>query len=395
MSRLAVIGILSAVLLCLAANAQNAAHTPVPGYTYYHPSKDKESWQRLNLLLSASFIVVILEGQADTDSCLYVASRSLGVSPYAVMAEGFGTPYLAAQSQWINRREPDTGIRLLSTVTGPQHLQLLTLLGAYYAFQPGSYRKYRDSVEYFLTRAIAESKALKEEETGRQALCLLGKMYATAGKTIQSDSVFNLLINQSHKAGDKATEARAFAYRGRFTAPTRATLLKKVSDLQKAAALYQSLENEEAAINTLTDLGYMLVVTGQHPAGRDSVSTALQLAEAINYPYIHYITNALAMINQYQGKFGEPLKYALRTIKVAAHTHDSLAIILFKQGQFRKAGALFEKHFTTTSWSDRDLQTNLNIYQWLLSVDPALNNKAAAVIHYEKYIQLLDSGLPS
>lgn len=522
MSRLAVIGILSAVPLCLAANAQNAAHTPVPGYTYYHPSKDKESWQRLNLLLSASFIVVILEGQADTDSCLYVASRSLGVSPYAVMAEGFGTPCLAAQSQWINRREPDTGIRLLSTVTGTQHLQLLTLLGAYYAFQPGSYRKYRDSVEYFLTRAIAESKALKEEETGRQALCLLGKMYATAGKIIQSDSVFNLLINQCHKAGDKATEARAFAYRGRFTTPTRATLLKKVSDLQKAAALYQSLGNKEAAINTLTDLGYMLVVTGQHLAARDSVSTALQLAEAINYPYIHYITNALAMINQYQGKFGEPLKYALRTIRIAENTRDSLgwgyfyyrlavlynagdrhaenlemaqkavnrflaennptvfnalqsisihmntqgrakealrlildilkktgppknntdlyffyhtlsscylntrntdmaliylrkmdsletmaesirgplrrtgvndmyAMILFKQGQFRKAGALFEKHFTTTSWSDRDLQTDLNIYQWLLSVDSALNNKAAAVIHYEKYIQLLDS----
>lgn len=518
MLRLTLMYILLGVLMSFNGRSQSSAKKDPSGYSYYHPSKDKESWQRLNLLLSSAFIVVVKEGLISYDDCFYTVSRSLGLSRFSLLAEGIDDPDLFEQSKWIDRQEPGVGIRLLSKATGRKHLQLLILLGSYYVFQPGHNK---DSVAYFLNKAIEESRSLKEERLGRIALCLLGKIYVQKNDS-KGDSIYNVLINQCRKAGDKETEARAYAYRGIYTSPTQATLLTKAADLQKAADLYHHLGNTEAEINILTDLGYMLVVTGQLQTAKEMFLKALTLAEAINYPYIHYNTEALAMVNVFQGKFGEPLRYALQTIKVAESCRDSIgwgyfysrmsqlyeiegrwkesadmaqlaverfiadrnptvynalypivtylntqgrikeaynltqdaikkvgipqnisekifycntlanchlamgnldlaemyaremdsletiaegirgpirrnsindlfAHIHFKRGQYRKSRELFEKRFTTISIAGRELASDLTAYRWLISIDSALGDKAAAVSHYEKYTQLLDS----
>lgn len=521
MSRLVFIVILFTIMPCFRAYTQSNPVKEAAAYTYYHPSKDKESWQRLNLWLSSAFILVKLEGQADADSCLYAASRSLGLSRYSVMAEGFSNPELAAQSKWIIREDPGAAIRLLAGATGRKHLQLLTLLGAYYAFHPRCYREYRDSVHYFLNQALQESKVLKEKKMERQALCLLGKMYAGVNDP-KGDSIFNLLISQCRTEGDKETEAKALAWHGIYLLPLRSTLQTKATDLQKAAELYHSLGNIEAEINTLTDAGYMLIVTGQLPDAIDFLQRALTLEQSIHFPYTHYNTEALASATIYQSKFGEPLRYTLQSIRVAQNTRDSIgwgyfyfrlsllyesenryaecvdmakkaierftsdnnptvynpmnmvikhmnkqtdpgtmhnliwniakrtgiprnnadllffyntlsgyhlyagnldssewyvhkmdsletiaerfrgplrrllindayAMILFKRKQYRKAKKLFENHFTFKSFTDRSLYNDLNIYNWLLDVDSALNDPASAASHYKSYTQLLDS----
>lgn len=323
MFRVILMYMLLGVLMSFDGTSQSSVKPVASGYSWYYPSKDKESWQRLNLLLSSTFIVIVNEGQVEHDTCLYTASRSLGLSRLPVLAEGFGDPALFEQSQWIDRREPGIGKQQLSTATGRKQLELLLLLGAYYAFQPDNYSRYRDSVEYFLSRAAAASSALKEERLGRIGLCLLGKMYVQANQP-KGDSIYNLLIDQCRKAGDKATEARAFAYRGMYMAPRRTTFQGKVADLQTASDLYHSLGNTEGEINVLTDLGYMLVVSGQLEAANGIFVQALKLEEAIHYPYIHYNTDALAMVNMFQGKFGEPLRYTFQTIRVAESCRDSI-----------------------------------------------------------------------
>lgn len=323
MLRRAVICILSCLLASLSGKSQIPQQSEVPGYTYYPPSKDKQSWQRLNLLLSATFIVVVKEGQVEHDTCLYIASRSLGLSRFAVLAEGIDDTELSGKSQWIDLQQPGTAVKLLSTTTGKKHLELLLLLGAYYAFQPGSYYRYKDSVDFFLNKAIDESRLLKEERLGRQALCLLGKIYVQANDSI-GNTIFNLAINQSRNAGDKETEARAIAYRGIYAAPTQATFQQKLTDLETAAGLYHNLGNTEGEINVLTDLGYMLIVTGQLQLANESFLKALAAAEAVHYPYTHYITDAISVATSFQGKFGEPFRYTLQTIKVAERTRDSI-----------------------------------------------------------------------
>jgi two-component sensor histidine kinase len=323
MFRVVLMCMLFGVLISFDGQSQSSVKQVVSGYSWYHPSKDKESWQRLNLLLSSTYIVVAKEGLVDHDTCLYTASRSLGLSRFPVLAEGFGDGALFAQSQWIDRREAGVGMQQLAKATGRKRLELLLLLGSYYAFQPGNYSRYRDSVDYFLSTAIAESRSLKEERLGRIGLCLLGKMYVQVNHP-KGDSIYNLLIDQCRKAGDKATEARAFAYRGMYTAPIQATFQGKVTDLQTASGLYHSLGNTEGEINALTDLGYMLVVSGQMEAANRIFLQAIRLEESIHYPYIHYNSDAIAMVTSFQGQFGEPLRYALQTIKVAESSRDSI-----------------------------------------------------------------------
>lgn len=343
--------ILFALLTPLNGFPQLPVQSAIPGYAYYPPDRDKLSWQRLNLWMSSTFLVIAKEGQADLDSCLYVASRSMGLSRFAMLAEGVDDPDLYEQSQWIDRREPGKGIRLLSEATGRKHLQLLILLGAYYAFEPHSYSRYRDSVEYFLNRALHESKSLKEEKLGRQALCLLGKVYIQVNDK-KGDSISNALISQCEQADDKETAARIFAYRGIYAPPMPATLEKKIADLQKAAALYQALGNMEGEINVLTDLGYLQIVAGQQQPAYENLLKALELAEAIRYPYTHYSTEALVTITIYQGKFGEPLRYVYQTIRAAESTRDSLAwsyfytslaFLLSSEGRVKESAEMAKK----------------------------------------------------
>lgn len=149
-------------LLCLSFFMQGfpecSAQTATSTYAYHFPSADKESWQRLYLMLSATFVVAVKEGQMELDTSLFIVSRSLGLSRFSVLAEGIDDPEMLAQAEWIDRKDPASAIRMLSNTKGKKQLQGLLLLGAYYAFQPASYLRYRDSVEYFLNRRFIKVK---------------------------------------------------------------------------------------------------------------------------------------------------------------------------------------------------------------------------------------------
>jgi two-component sensor histidine kinase len=323
MARSFFISIALCFVMLIEALSQSLNQPGISTYSYHPPSADKLSWQRLNLWLSSTFILAVREGQIDLDSCLYMASRSLGLSRFSILAEGIDDPQLFAQSQWVDRREPGDGLRLAAQSTGRKHLQLLILLGSYYAFQPGSYYRYRDSVEYFLIKAVNESRVLKDEKLGRQALCLLGKLYTQAGDK-KGDTLFNQLINECGRAGDKETEARALAYRGIYTPVSPRTAIDKITALQKAADLYRTLNNPEGEINVLTDIGYLSIITGQLQLAYEKFLKALQLAESIRYPYTHYNTDLLNLVTASQGKFGEPFMYSLQTIKTSESNRDSI-----------------------------------------------------------------------
>lgn len=317
-------GVLFSLLMPLAGLSQSSAPAAIPAYSFYPPRQDKASWQRLYLWLSTTFIVVAKEGQVDIDSCMIASSRSRGLSRFSILGEGIDDTGLQEQSAWIDQRKPDKGARMLSGATGIKHLQLLLLLGAYYAFEPGSYNKYLDSVEYFLTKAIDESKSLKQGKLGRQAAALLVKVYAR-GNDEKANSVCQTLITQCRQAGDKETEARVLAWRSKYTPPMGSTLERKINDAQQAAALFHSVGNFEGEIDALTDLGYLQIIIGQIQPAYENHLKAFRLAEAIHFPYTQYNTQALITVTLFQGKYGEPLRYAYQTVRTAEDTRDSLA----------------------------------------------------------------------
>ncbi|RAJ08359.1 two-component sensor histidine kinase [Chitinophaga skermanii] len=328
MSRVVLIVMLLGLIASSHAKSPSTSFAATTSYSYYPPSRDKASWQRLNLWLSSTYLYISKEAQTDQDSCLIIASRYLGLSRFALLAEGFADEKLREQSAWFDRADPNLGIRLLASTNGKRRLQTLLLLGAYYAFQPSAYTRYRDSTAYFLQAAIKESKTQKEGKWQRTALCLLGKIYLQVNDP-KGDSIYHQLLLQCKQAGDKETEARAMAYRGIYTATQQATFQRKIQDLQQAADIYHSIGDIEGEINVLTDLGYLLTVIGKQSKAYDLFYKALSLEESIHYPYTHYNTEALANVTMYQGKFGEPLRYTHQTIKVAENCRDSIGWGLF------------------------------------------------------------------
>lgn len=293
-------------------------------YSYYPPSRDSEAWQRLNLQLGSTYIVVANEGQFDHDTSLYHASRSLGLSRYPLLAEGINDPAIQAQSKWIDKHRPGEGFRLLSKAKGDERVKWLILLGAYYAFEPGNYYRYRDSIEYFLNSAISEGHTINKPTLSRIAKCLLIKTYVQVNDP-KGDSIFNHLIDECRKAGDREITARAYAYRGMYAAPTPASFLQKITDLQNATNVYDSLGNKEGAVNVLTGLGYLLVVSKQLGEAEKVFLKCLAYIDEINFPYKHYTADALTLVTLFQGRFGDPFRYSLQAMKSAEETRDSIA----------------------------------------------------------------------
>jgi two-component system, sensor histidine kinase PdtaS len=303
---------------CVGARAQATA--------FHKPSEFKTSWQRLLLQLSQAFYTAAKENQVDLDSSLIYCSRSLGLSRLPVIAEGIEAPDLARQLKWIDKRNPKDGLRLLSTATGKKHLELLVFLGAYYAFEPDEYHRYKDSVLYFLNRAIAESKIQHEQGLGRQTRLLIAKMYVDGYDFQHGDPIFDQLIKDCRAAGDRITEAKVWFYRGRYTGFTPVTAPKRIAYLQQAQKLYHQQNNTEGEINAVTDISYLNVPIYQLDKAYNASLEALRMVESIQFPFIHYNTDAVAMITTFSGKFGEPLRYALETVRVAEAAHDSIGL---------------------------------------------------------------------
>jgi len=357
-------------LVCLLSAKEERSQTSIQltktANLFHPPSSDKDSWQRLNLLQSTVFWRVVKEGQLDFDSCLLYCSRSLGLSRVSLLAEGIRDPDLLQQSQWIDQRDPGKGLHLLSQARGKKHLELLVLLGAYYAFQPQHYYN-KDSVEYFLDQAISESNELKDTSLKRQAICLLGKMFFEVNDMKRADSLFHSLTNDCESAGDKKTQARAYEYWGLYPAIFPATVRDRINYLSKAAEIYHQLNNSEGEINALTDIGYLLVLTGQLQQARDIFLKTLHLTESTGYPYVHYNTDALTMVTGFEGKFGEPFKYALQTIKAGEGSRDSIGWSYFYS-------RLSQMYYLEGRTNEGDGMAKKAIVRFIIDQNPAVYN---------------------
>jgi two-component sensor histidine kinase len=294
---------------------------------FNRPSQYKTTWQRLLLQLSTTYFTVVKENQVNLDSSLIYCARSLKLSRLPVITEGISGTRLAEDDlKWIDDRDPKSGIRLLSASTGKKHLQLLVLMGAYYAFEPDNYHRYKNQILYFLNSAIKESKAQQDLILGRQARLLIAKMYASGYDFKNGDAAFDQLIKECQATSDHLTEAKAWFYRGLYTAFIPSTTPKRIFCLERVQKLYHQQNNPEGEINALTDISYLYVLLYHIDKAYKASLEALRLAEEIHFPFRHYNTQLVSMVTILNGGFGEPLKYAFETIRIAEAAHDSIGL---------------------------------------------------------------------
>ena len=144
--------------------------------------------------------------------------------------------------------------------------------------------------------------------------------------------------------------------------------------MQKAADLYHELKDIEGEINALTDVGYLLAIMNRAEEAYNVLIKALMLEESINYPYVHYNTDILAFTTINLRRFGEQLKYALRTVKTAEATRDSIGWGSF----YQRMGYLYgfaSRDKEAQEWINKSidrfmLDRNPTVYK---SIHPALD----------------------
>ena len=314
----------------------------------------------------------------DQDSSLIFVAHSLGLSRLSVVTDGFADQSWVKTNDWFDRRQPSEALKLLSTLRGTEHLRLQVLVGAYYAFQPNAYSTYKDSALFFLTRAREESKLLHDQQWSRQALCLLAKIFVEGNALEQGALFFNQCIAECQAAGDKVNEAKAWMYRGLYTPYSPGTTKDRIDYLQKALELYKSLKRSGDQVNIRTDLGYLWVSELDLKKGEEQFRNALSLEDSIGFPYTHYTADNMSMVLQFQGKYGEPLKFSLQSIKTAEAIKDSIEWGIFCQ----RIGYLYSLQDNKRKESLGWLYKSLN-YSFRTSGDPYIYKALQTIVDAE------------
>jgi two-component sensor histidine kinase len=301
---------------------------------YHPPSYYPLRQRRLLLQLSSTELHVSRNAEIDLDAALIHVAEWLRLSRVEVMEEGFDSRGSGGDSGggrrgpldsgdvWIDRRDVGFGVRSLAGARDLQRLRILVLLGAYYAFEPmgGS----RDSALFYLRTAREESRRSKESHWDRQALCLMAKYYVQGEELQRGIDCFNECIGECRKDGDRVNEAKAWAWRGLYTRYTAATTDDRIASLQKALALYRELGDAEGQINVLTNIAYLDISAIRLKQGEELFKEALRLEDSTGFVHTHYTTANISMVTTFEGGYGEPLSYALQSVKTAEGLKDSV-----------------------------------------------------------------------
>jgi two-component sensor histidine kinase len=300
-----------------------------PALSFGQANKLSPDKQRLLLKLSLNYYTVVREGQVDQDSSLLIATKRDGLSRWTVITEGFGDQLPITNSTWIDKRQTGIPRMQLTGLHGIEHVKLLTMLGAYYAFQPGYYKNDIDSALYFLLQAKQESTSLHTAFWINQSLILLGKSYFKAFKVDEGTKCYIEVIKICQKTGDKLTEAEAWDYQGTYIPPLPKTIMLKIGSIKRANELYKQLHIVTNQINTLMNIAYLSFVLKDVKRSEASATKALQLQDSIGFIYTHYSSELLNFLFAITGDLGKEYKYALEAVKSAESTKDTLGLAYF------------------------------------------------------------------
>jgi two-component sensor histidine kinase len=307
----------SAQLPILDSTAEGLKSTPVLRSIHTY---DKRS-QRLLLELGFTFFNAARENQIGLDSALMHASRYQGLPRMLVVGEAFPETLSA---DWFEARNPAKGMQLLKAAEGPGRIPLLVLLGAYYVFEYNGFDRYRDSVLYFLNEAIIESQRMHGEAWAMQAQCLMMKMYAEAGASKSADSCFDLLVRSCQQAKDKPMEAKAWKWRGVYTAFSPQTTNNRIGYFENAAKLYRSIGDRQNLIIVQQDIGYLYLASMQLQKADALLTQTKALEDSIGFPFTYYTLHGMSFAESYMGQFAVPLDEIVTAVRIAQASGDSL-----------------------------------------------------------------------
>ena len=344
---------------------------------YHPPGWYPSGHQRLLLHLSGTYYHAWRNADIDLDTSFVHAAHYLNISRIILLNEAFEQEIPTNSAPWFDQQDPAAARRALPGTKGAEHLRLLTLLGAYYAFQPSAWAQFRDSAIHYLNTALAESKSLNKLNWYRQILCVLGKLYITSDQPQRGTDYFKECISACRSTGDHPTEAKAWTWWGLYESYSSSGNQARIDIFRRAQDLYREIGHPEGQINTLTNIGYLYVTEAKLQKGTEEFKEALRLEDSIGFAYTHYTTDNIAMNGFFQRQYGQPLAYTLQSIKTAEVLRDSVPLACLYCRLSDLYQLLDVKHPESRKWAikaaDRMLIDNDNTY--LYSILTNINSR--------------------
>jgi len=366
------------------------------------PSQLSPAFQKLLLELSSNFFTVVKENQVDLDSSLIYVSTKLKLSRLQIAAEGINDDNLIKQSTWFDQRNIKLAENQLNTKKGKIYAEQLILIGAYYAFEPGNNIQANILGIQNLNKAINVCLLLNEKELISVAQRLMGKIFLKENNLSSADSIFKIAIKYYDNESDKYNQAKTLQWWALYTPVTPTSTAGRLNNIKLAIKLFESMNNQEEAINALVNNSYLYLLNYNLDSAYVTALKADILCKQLKFPYEHYVGAALNTLTMFQGKFGEPLQYALEASKNAELLNDSIGLPYF----YGEVGVMYvSEEFqpeTAIQWNLKSINTflaqNEPCYLVLSNVVSdlvTLNRSSEALTLIEKVYKKTPPKLPS
>ena len=301
----------------------------VPWQEWAQPDRLPEDRQRLLLELSSGFYNVLSLGQINLDSSLIAASISIKMRRTPVILDGINEDLQGIEVNWIDQRDPASAKARLKKLTGPNHMKMLLLLGAYYSFQSGKNSSDADTALAYLFKAQKETESLKSRFWQNQVNILLAKTYLKKWDTRKGDEFTKLVIQNCQTPEDQSTLAKACYYYATYCPFIPDTTALRIVRLEQAAKIYHGLKNYTGEIISVTYYTYLTFASGDVARSTKGAHRALVLQDSIKFPYTQFIQDQLAYISDLTGDHITMLSHALSEVDVAERTGLDFQMSLF------------------------------------------------------------------
>jgi len=294
----------------------------VPGL----PNRLKPEGQKLLLQLATNYFTVVKENQVDLDSSLVHVSNKYKLSRLSISAEGITNKQLLNSANWFDERNIETGKKALIALKGKQRAEQLILIGAFYAFEPGFNASANAEGLVYLNQAKQVCQQVNDEELYLTAQRLIAKIMLKQLDIDGANKIFQDVIKGFEAVGNMHQVAKTYQWWALYMPVASTTTAARLKNITLAIQLFNKLGDTEEEINATVNNCYLLLLSYNIEASLKAAEHADSLTNSINFPYTHYVFAALNVVTLIQGKFGEPLRYALEAAQNAEQLKDSIGL---------------------------------------------------------------------
>lgn len=351
--------------------------------------------------LGAGFLNVATQNQIDLDSGLYLASTRNHLSRMIVIGENYDHIIANPSNKWVATENMMEAKWQAMSVEGTERIQLLNIIGLYYAFQPLNRKNNLDSALKYLLMAKQGAEASGDKKMISRSLTGMGKYYLKTGDLELAGKTFSQAINMAAASGHKSEQAMALMFWAAYSPFQPATISQRIEHLNSALSIYKEIGNEENQIIALTDIGYLTFATGKMMESSQFFESALAIENKIKFPYTHFTSDLLGLVAIVTNNVANRVKYSFDELRTAESTHDStaLAYVYSRMGAV-ETDNISKPQDSAMEWYQKALEEfirtkDMNMYHMLQNISEIYDKEGRNSEIIPLYQKLLKNHPPS